>query len=317
MDAKKRCTLLVIAGPTGSGKSALALELAQKLNGEIFSVDSVQFYRGMDIGSAKVSRAEREQIPHHGIDICNLNQAFDVQSFIDYTIPVLSDLENRQKLAIIAGGSGFYLQSFYRTVTDGIKISPRTESQLESLSQAGEMALREAFLAINPDGGGIDLKNSRRVRAHLARCLETGLSAAALRQNMQAQRSPLQDYRKFTVLLQWDREKLKKRLEERLQKMLKSGLIKEVQKLRQEGLELNRSTSNAIGYRQTLNFLNGKLTRETLSQEILQKNNELVRKQYNWFRHKIPIDITFNPEIDRAENIIYEFKKFINSQQNY
>jgi tRNA dimethylallyltransferase len=286
--------LLLVVGPTGVGKTALGIALAELLGGEVLSCDSVQVYRGMDIGSAKASREEQSRVRHHGIDLADPWQPFDVEQFIAHARPIV-EAARRPLLAV--GGSGFYLKAFHGPVTDGVRISAKTREFAAQLLADGGLAglLRELDRRCGTAISPMDRQNPRRVLRALERCVETGRTAEELRRNFRKLEGPFARQRKFTVLLRRDRRELDLLLRQRTERMLREGLIDEVRELRRRNFECNPSASGAVCYREVLDYLDGRIGRNELPERIHGHNRRLVRKQETWFRHQIPIDVTLPP----------------------
>ncbi len=288
-------SLIFVVGPTAVGKTALSLELAEQLNRPILSCDSLCFYRGMDIGTAKPTAAEQARVPHFGIDLVEPSERYDIVQYESYARQCVE--KHSTTGIIVTGGSGFYLKSFFSPVTDQIEVP---EDLMEAVRQLhhdqGLPGLIQALQARNPDGtGALDLQNPRRVEKALLRCMASGKTLQQLATEFAHQPDPYADYSRCVILLDRDTQKLDSRIGQRTRQMLSAGLIEEVRQLRLKGLEQNPSGRDSIGYRETLQFLAGKLDRDTLEAEINLHTRQLVRKQRKWFRRQIPIDFKWDP----------------------
>lgn len=283
-------TLYLLSGPTAVGKTALSLEWAEANDAEILSCDSLLFYKGMDIGTAKPSSEERTRVPHHGIDLVLASQQYNISSYIEYAQGVIADLHLRGKKVLITGGSGFYLKAFLAPVVDDVEVSQEiTKHVLDLYDEKGLEGLMAELMKLNPDGvGDLDIYNSRRVIKALGRCMTSGKSALELKSDFEAQDLPFGDYNTDVVILEREPEHLKTRIAKRVYLMLEGGLIEEVRELIEKGINDNPSAARAIGYRETIQWIEeGKTDLEELAQEIILDTNRLVAKQRKWFRNQI------------------------------
>lgn len=286
----KSSILYLLTGPTGVGKTALALNWAQANNAEILSCDSLLFYKGMDIGTAKPSQKELMQIPHHGIDICPVDKQFNIKAYIDLAKQVVRSVEERGKKLLIVGGSGFYLKAFLAPVIDDIDVPDAINQEvLELYQQAGLQGLMSALLKLNPKGvGDLDVLNHRRVIKALIRCKASGKDLLDLKASFDSQETPFADYEKKICILHRNPEILKQRIRTRVFEMINAGLIGEVASLMHQGIEKNPSASTAIGYREIIAWLkNGSSDEAELAETIILNTNKLVAKQRKWFRTQI------------------------------
>lgn len=282
----------VITGPTAVGKSAYAVSLARENNAEIVSCDSLLVYKHANIGTAKPTPAQMCGVKHHCIDLVEPWENFDVARYIDAAAEAIHSIHSRRKNVIVVGGSGFYLKSFYRPVTDCIKIPKCVEDFVEEEYAASGMEGIVTKL-IDANGGScpsVDIKNPRRVMSALKRCLASGRTHDEIKGEFMALSSPFSDYQKHTILLERDDESLRKLAFERAKKMIADGLIEEVQSLLSSGLRPSDSVLNAIGYRETIGWLADATPEDELLHKIFRSTMGLVKKQKTWFRSQIPID---------------------------
>lgn len=305
--------LWILTGCTAVGKTALSLQLAQFLETDILSCDSVQVYRGADIGSAKVTPKECAQVRHYGIDLCDPDETFNVENYRIYAEKVIQKvLHEGKRSLLVVGGTGFYLKSFFKQVTDSISVPQSVKSEVDVLFQ--EQGLEGLQLAIK-EYGPIDLnesdwKNPRRLLAILGKQRVTGLSQVALKQQFLAQREPFPKLKKTVILLEREDKSLKKLVKQRIDQMFEAGFLEEVFSLQQTyGERLSPVLQSAIGYREILQFLSQKNTlnatekddRSTdlgkLKADIEQATYHLIKKQKTWFRTQIPV--TFRINLDR------------------
>ena len=267
--------------------------LRRKKNCEILSCDASAFYRGMDIGTAKPTSEEQQTVRHWGIDIAEPNEPFSIKNFVAYAQKCVSDITARGKNVLAVGGSGLYLKSFVSPVTDEVHPSKAVREEISKLEAVdGAEALRERLLKIDPQASKIlDFHNTHGVRKALERCLTTGLPLSETLRNFQQQPMPYASLPKITLCLCRPLEILKLRIRLRVRSMLQNGLIDEVRKLKEADKFLpNTPASLAIGYRETLAYLQHPTSLKDLEREIVANTYGLVKKQLTWFRHQMAFD---------------------------
>lgn len=290
-------TILILTGTTAVGKTETAFALAERFDAEILSCDSTTVYRGMDIGTAKPTRAERSRVPHHGLDLVAPNEKFSVGDYVDYAAKTLAEIFSRGKNVLVCGGSGFYLKSFFAPVTDDLEIPETVRSRVaEILSRGNDFAekfLRELNSGENAAPPHFDWKNPRRVAKGLERCLASGASLAELENRFAAKPCAFSAFEKHVILLTREKEDLNRRIEARVEKMIADGLVDEVRGLFRVGmLAAGTPAGNAIGYRETLAWLGDgeKGGVSALAEAIALSTRRLAAKQRKWFRTQIPVD---------------------------
>jgi len=273
--------LLAIVGPTGAGKSRLALRLAQAFDGEIVSADSRQVYRHMDIGTAKPSPKELALVPHHLIDIINLDENFSLAQYQALAYKAVEDIQKRNKLALLVGGSGLYVWS----VLEDWRIPPVPpdlefrHSLEEKLARVGKDELYRELMEVDPVAAQrIDPRNVRRT----IRAIEVHRSIHF----PQLQRKEVLPFDKLIIGLTADRTELYRRIDLRVDEMIKRGWVAEVEKLVNMGYDFNLAAMSGIGYKQIGMFLRGELTLAEATQQIKFETHRFVRHQYAWFRLK-------------------------------
>jgi len=273
--------LLAIVGPTGVGKSHLALRLAQAFDGEIVNADSRQIYRYMDIGTAKPSLEERALIPHHLIDVASPDESFSLAQYQQLALKAIENIQQRDKLPIVIGGSGQYVWS----VLEGWgipQVAPDPEfrqSLEEKAARGGEDELYEELAIVDPEAAErIDPHNVRRtIRAlEVYRQTETPFS--------QLQRKEAPPFNTLIIGLTADREELYRRIDLRVDGMIERGLVEEVKQLVNRGFNFNLTAMSGIGYKQIGMFLRNELTLAGAIQQIKFETHRLARQQYTWFR---------------------------------
>ena len=281
--------LHIITGATAVGKTEYALSYAEAHDAEIVSCDASLIYRGMDIGTAKPSREELARIPHHLIDLNSVSTTYDIVAYVRDAEEAVSEIFARGKSVVVTGGSGFYLKSFFAPVIDIVKVSDAVRARVAVLYEADglEGSLRELRGRSVQGTGNLDVKNPRRVSRALERCIASGKDLPTLQAEFAARPEPFADCVKHYILLERDKENLKQRVARRAELMLEAGLIEEVEGLLVQGIKGNPSAASAIGYRETIAFLDGELKRDELLPSIVQNTLHLVKKQGTWFRTQI------------------------------
>ena len=291
-------TIHLLTGCTAVGKTEWALRWAEAHGAEIVSCDSLLFYRGMDIGTAKPTEAERARVPHHLIDLCGVTETMDIARYVALARSAVEQIAGRGRAVLVTGGSGFYLKSFLGPVADEVVVSPELRTEIAGrLEREGLAALVADLRRLNADDlGGLDVDNPRRVTRALERCLATGRSLVDLKAEFAARPGAFADWRVRLLELARPAAELEQRIETRVHGMLRAGLVEEVKRLRGEGLEDNPSAARAIGYREVLAMLDGKLGSNELAAEIVKNTRGLVRKQRTWFRTQLPAHRVISPD---------------------
>lgn len=286
-------TLYLLAGPTASGKTELSLRFAQQNNCEIISCDASSFYRGMDIGTAKPTQAEQACVKHWGVDIVNPNDSFSIKDFVALSHKWVNDIISRGKDVLVVGGSGFYLKSFLEPVVDDIPVPDVITKQVEVLEKEGgiEKVLQELLKYNTNFPDNFDIKNHRKVKKALIRCLTTGKSLSDLLREFTEQAKPFPQIKKEIYGIVCPLEILKQRIALRVKKMLQAGLLDEVKTLLNKNVLIPGTPAGmAIGYRESVDYLKAPTSLETLSDQIGQNTYALAKKQTTWFRYQIKFD---------------------------
>ncbi|HXE10897.1 MAG TPA: tRNA (adenosine(37)-N6)-dimethylallyltransferase MiaA [Bryobacteraceae bacterium] len=274
--------LLVIFGPTASGKSELALKLAARFDGEIVNCDSVQIYRDFNIGSAKLAPAERRGIPHHLIDMAGARDHFTAGDYSRLAREALAVISNRNKLPIVCGGTGFYL----RALLDGLSPAPaRSHTLRERLSHIAR-SRRESLHRLLRRA---DPQTAARIHANdhqkLIRAIEMAYLERTVTSEIQSRpRDPLTGYEILKIGLNPDRKELYKRLDARSEEMFARGLVEETRSLLQQGYEPDSKPMQSLGYRQALAVLSGAETLDAAIRLCQTKTRQYAKRQMTWFR---------------------------------
>jgi tRNA dimethylallyltransferase len=279
--------LLVIIGPTAVGKTKLSIEMAKQFNGEIISGDSMQIYRGMDIGTAKITNEEKEGIPHHLIDIKEPEESFSVAEFQHLVRKKITEIASRGKLPIIVGGTGLYIQSVIYDYH--FSEAPADEafrlSLEETVRRIGNEALHQELQKVDPESAAqIHHNNVRRV----IRALEIYHCTGKMMSEYQKEQQPNLLYNTALIGLTMERDKLYERINTRVQMMMQEGLIEEVTNLYVKGLRECQSIQ-AIGYKEIYDYLDGKATLEEAVENLKQNSRRYAKRQITWFRNKMDV----------------------------
>jgi tRNA dimethylallyltransferase len=277
--------LLLLVGPTAVGKTELAIQLAERLNGEIVSADSRLFYRGMNIGTAKPILEEQARAPHHLIDVANPDEVWSLAVFQQKATEIIADIHARGKLPFLVGGTGQYL----RAVTEGwtppeVEPDSRLRGVLEGLAEErGVYWLHERLQHIDPVAAAkIDARNLRRTVRALEVILTTG------RLFSEQRRQSASPYNLLVIGLKRPRVELYQRIDERIEAMFAAGLLDEVKSLLDKGYSPDLPTMSAIGYRECVQVVNGQLSVEQAKVEMRRATRIFVRRQANWFKEDDP-----------------------------
>jgi len=271
---------IFIAGPTAVGKSAVALALAEKIGGEIITVDSMQVYRGLDIGTAKPTAAERARVPHHLIDVCDLHEAFDAAQFIRRAQKAVVEIQSRGHTPIFCGGTGLYFKAYL----DGLGEAPPADEKLRAeLEAAPFAALLHELKASDPATyEKIDQQNPRRVIRAVEVIRLTGKKFSEQRAEWKTQNSKLKTQNYFCFSR--SSEDLHRRINVRVDEMFARGLVDETRGLLQRGLAENKFAMQAIGYRQVVEHLRGERDLAATIELVKIRTRQFAKRQLTWFR---------------------------------
>jgi tRNA dimethylallyltransferase len=294
-----------ICGPTAVGKSAVAMELARRLGGEIISVDSMQVYCGMDIGTAKPSHAERAEITHHLIDVATLVENFDAARFVELARKAQSEIQARGKLPIFCGGTGLYFNALLKGLGDAPPSDASIRAELEATPL--HLLLQELKQRDPNTWEAIDRNNGRRV----IRALEVIRITGKPFSNQRAEwKSAPPAARIFGIAM--DRDALAARIDSRVDRMFAAGLVEETKALVEQGLRENRTALQALGYKQTLDLLDGKSSLPETIDLVKLRTRQFEKRQRTWFKGQLLchwIDVApAQPATEIAEQLIDEYK---------
>ena len=269
--------VIAVVGPTGSGKSDLAVNLALELDGEVINADAMQFYRAMDIGTAKITMAERRGVPHHLLDILDVTQEASVSDFQHQAREVIDDIHARGKRAILAGGSGLYVRAAL-DILEFPGTDPELRARLEAdHAQLGTPALLDRLRTVDPASAD-RVSDARRIIRALEVHELTGRPFSSFMPRREYYQPAVQ------VGLGVDREVLRDRLASRVHRMVASGLLEEVRLLDARGLRRGKTASRALGYSQFLRVIDGTSTVSDAAEETILATRQFARRQLTWFR---------------------------------
>jgi tRNA dimethylallyltransferase len=301
--------VLVIIGPTAVGKTKLSIEMAKRYNGEIISGDSMQIYRGMDIGTAKIAKEEMEDIPHHLIDIKEPFESFSVAEFQELVRAKIAEIAKKGKLPIIVGGTGLYIQSvIYDYQFSDVSGDEAYRLQLEErVKEVGNEALHQELKEIDPGSAAqIHPNNGRRV----IRALEIYHLTGKTMQEYQSQQQPDLLYNTAIVGLTMNRDQLYERINLRVDMMMDEGLLPEVKALYQQGLRECQSIQ-AIGYKEIYEYLDGKVTLDEAVENLKQNSRRYAKRQLTWFRNKMKVEWFDVSNVNNFSKKIAEISQYV------
>jgi tRNA dimethylallyltransferase len=308
--------LLLLAGPTAVGKSALALLLAERSQGEIVAVDSMQVYRGLEIGTAKPSAEERRQVPHHLIDVVELTQPFDAAQFVRRAHEAIESIRSRRHLPILCGGTGLYFKGFL----EGLGSAPASDPVLRAELEAAPVdeLLRELAERDPVTYATIDRENPRRVVRAVEVLRLTGRPFCEQRADWSSPKSKVQSPRsegsaaqegwpgQTLFVLRRSMPDLRHRINLRVEAMFRDGLVAETQELLGRGLRQNRAAMQALGYRQVVEHLEGKRSLAETIELVKTKTRQFAKRQMTWFRQQPNvtwIDVSLEDSTERVAQL--------------
>lgn len=274
--------VVVIVGPTASGKTAVSIELAKKINGEIISADSMQIYKYMDIGTAKPTLDEMQGIKHYMLDVVMPDETFNVAKYKSMAESAIEEILKKGKVPIIVGGTGLYIN----TLVDGIEFAdvPGDEEYRNELIEKG---YREGAMSIYKELEKVDSESAKKIDPNnirrVARALEiykvTGKTKTQL--DIESRKGVKYDYRLFGM--EWDRETLYNRIDLRVDKMIEAGLIDEVRNVT-EKFKISNTAVQGLGYKEVIEFLNGNISYEEMIEKLKLETRHYAKRQLTWFR---------------------------------
>lgn len=271
---KTKPKIIVILGPTASGKSDLAVSIAKKFGGEIISADSRQVYKGLDIGSGKITKKEMRGVPHHLLDVISPKKIFTVQDFKKLSEEKIKKITNKKRIPIVCGGTGFYIDTLVKNI-----ILPEVKADIELRKKLEKKDTETLFKLLKKK----DKKRAQNIDPHnkvrIIRALEI---IESLGKVPKIKSSPTFDV--LQIGIEWDKEKLRERINKRLISRIKSGMIKEVENLHKNGISWKRLESLGLEYRYCSLFIQKKITKEQMVFELQNKIWQYAKRQLVWFK---------------------------------
>ncbi|SFA72761.1 MULTISPECIES: tRNA (adenosine(37)-N6)-dimethylallyltransferase MiaA [unclassified Bacillus (in: firmicutes)] len=301
--------LVVIIGPTAVGKTNLSIQLAKRFNGEIISGDSMQIYKKMDIGTAKITPEEMQGVPHHLIDLKNPDESFSAAEFQELVREKITDITNRGKLPFIVGGTGLYIQSvIYDYQFSDVVADEKFRRQLEEKAGAvGYEAIHQELANIDPQSASqIHPNNIRRV----IRALEIYHCTGKTMTEYQSKQQPEMMYDTALLGLTMDRDSLYERINRRVDIMMDAGLVEEVKGLYEEGYRDCQSIQ-AIGYKELYDYFDGKVALEDAIENLKQNSRRYAKRQLTWFRNKMDVEWYDMSDSDGATKKLEQISQYI------
>ena len=308
--------IICIPGPTASGKSALAVALARELNGEVISCDSMQVYRHMDIGTAKPTAEEMAGIPHHMLSVAQPGEDFSVSRYCEMAAPILDDILRRGKTALIAGGTGLYMDALIRGNSFAPFPSTGVRRALEyQADKEGMEAMMARLRSVDPESAArLHLADRKRIIRALEVYLETGQTITEHNRRTQAQ-APR--YQPIWLGLDFeDRAVLYRRIDRRVDRMLEQGLLREIQILLENGVDPQGTAMQAIGYKEFLAALDGRITVEAAADQVRKASRHYAKRQLTWFRRNPAIRWILRREDEGEEEIIVRARQVLREFDN-
>lgn len=299
--------LLILTGPTSVGKSALSIALAKAVDGEIISADSMQVYRYMDIGSAKITVDQMQGVPHHMIDILDPSESFNINLFQRKAKECIREIYDRGRIPIMVGGTGFYIQSVLYDIDFTEESQPQTyRSELEQLSeQKGPGYLHEMLAAIDPESAkAIHPNNVKRVIRALEYYQSTG---GKISDHNRSEREKEAAYNACYFVLNDEREKIYERIDGRVDQMLEDGLVEEVKRLQTMGMTGDMVSMQGLGYKEILAYLEGEISLERAVYLVKRDTRHFAKRQLTWFRRERDVIWVNKQEFDYDESKILDY----------
>ena len=307
--------ILCVVGPTASGKTALAIELAKEYNGEVVSCDSMYVYRRMNIGTAKPTIEEMQDIPHHMIDICEPTEDFSVSRYTEMATPIVDDILARGKTAIIAGGTGLYVDSLIRgNDFADVPATGHRQRMEQQIEQDGIAQLLEELRKIDPEAADGCMNNPRRIIRALEVFYETGETITA--HNLRTKSIPPRYDPVWIGLDFTERKDLYARIDQRVEIMLEMGLMQEITQLLSSGIPEKATAMQAIGYKEFVDAMAGRSTIESAVAQVQQSSRRYAKRQLTWFRRNPNMHWLFRSGPEDFDRILLLARQLVNETDN-
>ncbi|MBQ1327553.1 MAG: tRNA (adenosine(37)-N6)-dimethylallyltransferase MiaA [Eubacterium sp.] len=307
--------VIVLTGPTAVGKTDLSIKLAKLVNGEIISADSMQVYKEMNIGTAKITAKEMQGVRHHLIDILEPDEDFNVALFTELATDAAKNIHDRGKIPVVAGGTGFYIQAFLK----GVNFNDEPENEKERLrlekiaeSEEGRKQLYDELALVDPEAAKkIHPNNIKRVIRALS---FYKLNGNKISEHNDTEKEKPSRYNSCYFVLTMDREKLYQRIEKRIDIMVEAGLIEEVKRLYDRGLTEENISMQGIGYKEILEYIKGNVTKEEALYNLRLNTRHFAKRQLTWFRHEKDAIIINKDEFKNDDEILLYMEKILRSK---
>ena len=309
IEKTKKIPLVICAGPTASGKTALSTELASRLDGEIISADSMQIYKYMDIGTAKPDESEKRGVPHHLMDFVLPTEDYSLADYAAAAHSAIREVYSRGKLPIMVGGTGLYID----TVSENISLNaPGEDKKLreeleKSAKENGNAFVHEMLKEIDAESyAKLHENDLRRVIRAIEIYKTTGKTIGEYNKESRAGKKL---YDSLGFIIEWDRDTLYGRIDKRVDGMLEAGLSKEVERLLEMGLKEENTAMQAIGYKELVQYFRGRCSLDEATENIKRESRRYAKRQITWFKRKNYIRLSPENAADEAEKIIREHFK--------
>ena len=294
--------IIAIVGPTAVGKTKLSIELAKKLNGEIISGDAMQIYRGMDIGTAKITPFEMEGVLHHLLDEKNPDERYSVAEYQKVVRDKITEISNRGQLPIIVGGTGLYVKA----VLYDYEFSEEVRLEQQQYSELSNEEVYARLMRIDPESAKILHPNNRR---RVVRALNIYCETNETKSEIIGKQDQKLIYDVTLIGLHSERTELYERINDRVDKMIAAGLVEEVENLRKVGILQEAQSMQAIGYKEIYDYLEGNTDLETAVELVKRNSRRLAKRQFTWFRNQM--DVTwFDVDVTNFEQTVTKVKRF-------
>ena len=282
--------VICIVGPTASGKTGLAIELAKRVNAEIISADSMQIYRGLDVGTAKVTKEEAQGIPHHMIDICDVEEKFSVADFKYMCYDKIEEILKKNKNVIIAGGTGLYINAVvYNMNFENEETDTEYRKELENIAkEKGNEYLYSILESIDPESAKkIHMNNVKRVIRAIEMSKNVKLKSIHMKEEKERIEKEKSKYEFFVLCIEQDREYLYNRINLRVDLMVKDGIVDEARKVYDMKLPKDNTCMQAIGYKEFFPYFEGNLTLDEAIENLKKETRHYAKRQMTWFNNKL------------------------------
>ncbi|MBO4290242.1 MAG: tRNA (adenosine(37)-N6)-dimethylallyltransferase MiaA [Lachnospiraceae bacterium] len=301
--------LVILTGPTAVGKTGLSIALAKAIGAEIINADSMQVYRGMDIGSAKISPGEMDGVPHHLIDILDPDQDFSVYDFQQATKAAITEIRGRGRIPLLVGGTGFYIQALLKDVDFNEEaVDEAYRKELQELAAEEPLKLHQMLSETDPEAAAqIHPNNLKRVMRALEFARVNGSSISEHNREQKSKPSP---YNYAYFVLERDRAELYRRIDARVDQMMEEGLLQETARLKDAGLREGMTAAHGLGYRELLQYLEGGLDLEEAVRLIKQNTRHYAKRQLTWFRRE-PDVIRLDADRYSQEELLEQIQKIL------